>query len=256
MTVDAQQVTGTISTVTRVESWSYFEPRAELPPEAVGDPDYTFIGDRAELGVRVDGRRFDLSGAFNYVRIENLPTRAIGPGALGPGAFYYAATGVRYSYQLYLGELTLRMKSADRKRSFTVGRMALGTQSINRLVRERIESRLIGDLDDSFYERRFDGARVDFDRGRWHFTGGAFMPTQGGYEESANLTMTRIRLATASATHTTNSGESQAFAHAYRDKRKGRMAVVDNRLTTDRPPDVTITSVGGSHAGTIASARG
>jgi hypothetical protein len=250
------QVTGSISNVTRVESWSYFEPRAELPPEAVGDPDYTFIGDRAELGVRIDGRRFDLSGAFNYVRIENLPTRAIGPGALGPGAFYFAATGVRYSYQLYLGELTLRMKSADRKRSFTVGRMALGTQSINRLVRERIESRLIGDFDDSFYERRFDGARVDFERGPWHFTGGAFMPTQGGYEESTNLTMTRIRLATASATHTTNSGESQAFVHAYRDKRQRRMAVVDNRLTTDRPPDVTITSLGGSHAQTIASARG
>ena len=44
--------------------------------------------------MRVEGSRFDLSGAFNYVRLENLPTNAIGPGGLGTGAFYFAATGV------------------------------------------------------------------------------------------------------------------------------------------------------------------
>ena len=101
--------------MTRVESWSYFQPRIDplaLTAEPVGDPDYTFIGDRAELGVRVEGRRFDLSGAFNYVRLENLPTKAIGPGGFGSGAFYFAATGVRYSYQLYFGELTVRIKSS------------------------------------------------------------------------------------------------------------------------------------------------
>ena len=100
-------VTGTISNVTRVESWRYFQPQGDplaLPPPGsapLGDPDYTFLGDRAELGVRVKGARFDFSGAFNYVRLENLPTNAIGPGGLGSGAFYFAATGLRYSYQLY-----------------------------------------------------------------------------------------------------------------------------------------------------------
>ena len=90
-------VTGTLSNVTRVESWSYFQPTIDplaLTQEPIGDPDYTFFGDRAELGVRVEGSRFDLSGAFNYVRLENLPTDAIGPGGLGTGAFYFAATGV------------------------------------------------------------------------------------------------------------------------------------------------------------------
>lgn len=253
------KVTGTISNVTRVESWSYFEPRADLlalSAEPVGDPDYTFIGDRAELGARVDGSRFDVSGVFNYVRIENLPTKAIGPGAFGPGAFYFAATGVRYSYQLYLGELTLRMKSADRRRSITVGRMPFGAESAHPLVRERIESRLIGNFEDSYYQRRFDGARADVDRGRWHFTAAAFMPTQGGYEESTNLTMTRIRLGVASATHATPAAESQAFVYAYRDKRKRAMAVVDNRLGSDRAPDVTVASVGGWHARSIATRAG
>ena len=253
------QVTGTISNVTRVESWRYFEPRVEtLSPstEPVGDPEYIFVGDRAELGVRVDGRRFDLSGAFNYVRIENLPTDAIGPGGFGPGAFYFAATGVNYSYQLYLGELTLRMKSADRRRAITLGRMPFDSQSSHRLVRERIDGRLIGNFEDSFYQRRFDGARADVNRGSWRFSAGAFMPTQGGYEESTNLTMTRIRLAIASATHTTDGAESNAFVYGYRDKRKRAMAVVDNRLVPDRAPDVTITSIGASHARAMKGGAG
>lgn len=261
------KVTGTISNVTRVESWSYFQPRVDplaLSAEPVGEPDYTFIGDRAELGVRVDGSRVDLSGAFNYVRIENLPTDAIGPGGFGPGAFYFAAAGVRYSYQLYLGELTARIKSADRTRSITIGRMKFTDvglrqgygETINRLVSDRLDSRLIGNFEYSLYQRRFDGARADFEHGRWRFSGGAFMPTQGGYEESTNLTMTRIRLGMASATRVSNGAESQAFVYAYRDKRKRAMAVVDNRLTADRPPDITITSVGGSHAGQINTAAG
>jgi len=110
------KVTGTVSNITRVESWSYFQPRVDIlaPTEQpIGEPDYTFFGDRAELGVRVNGPRFELGGAFNYVRLENLPTNAIGPGGLGTGAFYFAATGVSYSYQLYFGELTLKTKFSD-----------------------------------------------------------------------------------------------------------------------------------------------
>jgi hypothetical protein len=251
------RVTATIANVTRVESWSYFQPRLDplaLTGELLADPDYTFIGDRAELGVRVEGRRFDLSGAFNYVRLENLPTNAIGPGGLGSGAFYFAATGLRYSYQLYLGELTLRIKSADRRRSLTVGRMPFSSD--HQLAADRLDGRLIGNFEWSLYQRRFDGARVDLDRGPWHFTAGAFMPTQGGFEESTNLTMTRIQVGAASATHTTGRSESQAFLYSYRDRRKKAMAVVDNRLIDDRPPDVTIASIGGSHARAIGTRAG
>ena len=252
------KVTGTIANVTRVESWSFFEPRIDilaLSADPIGDPDYTFVGDRAELGVRVEGERFDLGGAFNYVRLENLPTHAIGPGGFGTGAFYFAATGVRYSYQLYLGELTIRMKSSDRKRSLTVGRLPL-LGSNNSLVRDRLDGRVLGNFEWSLYQRRFDGARVDVDRGRWHFAAGAFMPTQGGFEESTNLTMTKIQLGTAAATYSTRSRESQAFAYSYRDRRRGRKAVVDNRLGDDAPVDVTIATAGGSHARVIAVPTG
>src|SRR5688572_2453728 len=126
---DAPKVTATLSNTTRIESWSYFQPYVDplaLTQATIGDPDYTFFGDRAELGVRVKGSRFDLGGAFNYVRLENLPTNAIGPGGLGTGAFYFAATGVSYSYQLYLGELTLKTRFSNGT-SLTVGRMAFSS---------------------------------------------------------------------------------------------------------------------------------
>lgn len=260
-------MTGTLSNITRVESWSYFEPRADLLAlyaDPLGEPDYTFIGDRAELGVRVDGRRFDLSGAFNYVRLENLPTRAIGPGGFGSGAFYFAATAVRYSYQLYLGELTLRVKSEDRSRSITIGRMpftgggevAASNAALETLKRERLHSRLIGNFEWSYYQRRFDGVRADVDRPRWHVTAAAFVPTQGGFEESTNLSMPRVQVATASAARKGERAESQVFAHAYRDRRNGRIAVVDNTFSFDRAVNVTVAAVGASHARVMPTPAG
>jgi hypothetical protein len=250
-------VTGTISNVTRVEGWSYFEPRIDplaLTEFPVGDPDYVFFGDRAELGVRVDGSRFDLTGTFNYVRLENLPTDAIGPGGLGSGAFYFAATGVRYSYQLYLGELTARISSASGT-SLTVGRMPFasggevrsGSFSLQRLRAERLESRLIGNFEWSFYQRRFDGARVDVARPHWHFNASAFVPTQGGYEESTNLSMPNVQVAASSFTLTSSNVDWQGFGYFYRDRR-GEAAVVDNTFSFDRPVDVTIGTIGGSYA--------
>ena len=253
-------MTGTLSNVTRVESWSYFQPFADprfLPPPGsapLGFPDYTFIGDRAELGVHVKGVRFDLGGAFNYVRIENLPAKAIGPGGLGTGAFYFAATGVPYSYQLYLGELTLRVKSRDQRTSITIGRMPftsggeyVSPSSVETVKKERLQSRLIGNFEWSYYQRRFDGARVDLDRSNWHINAAALVPTQGGFEESTNLSMPRIQIASGAVSHEAPSAEYQAFAYLYRDRRDTK-AVVDNSGLPDRPVDITIATIGASYA--------
>ena len=253
-------MTGSISNVTRVESWSYFQPKGDplaLPPPGtapLGSPDYTFIGDRAELGVRVAGSRFDLGGAFNYVRLENLPTNAIGPGALGTGALYFAATGVRYSYQLYLGELTLRVKSADRRASLAIGRMPYSSggeyvspnAQLESIKRTRLQSRLIGNFEFSLYQRRFDGARFDLDRERWHVTAAGFVPTQGGFEESTNLSMPEVQIATVSATRKAPASEYQLFGAVYRDRRPEK-ALVDNTFSFDRPVDVTIATTGASY---------
>ena len=60
------------------------------------------------------------------------------PADSGSGAFYFAATGVRYSYQLYLSELTVRIKSRDRGRSLTLGRMPFSSASA--FARSKLES--------------------------------------------------------------------------------------------------------------------
>ena len=251
------KVTATLSNVTRVESWSFFQPRPPATPDQlVGDPNYTFIGDRAELGVRVEGARFGVSGAFNYVRLENLPTKAIGPGGLGTGAFYFAATGVPYSYQLYLNELTLKVKARDERASITVGRMPFTSgaeagstaASLATLTRERLHARLIGNFEWSYYQRRFDGVRFDLNRSRWHATAAVFVPTQGGFEESTNLSMPKVQVATTSVTRVAAASEWQLFATAYRDRRDGKAAVVDNTGALDQPIDVTVSAVGASHA--------
>jgi hypothetical protein len=258
-------VTGTISNVTRVESWSYFQPAIDpraLTPDPLGEPDYTFIGDRAVLGVLVEGARFDVSGAFNYVRLENLPARAIGPGGLGAGAFYFAATGVNYSYQLYLGELWTRLKFGQGT-TLTLGRMPFssggevhsGSFSLQRLRAERLESRLIGNFEWSFYERRFDGARVDVERPHWHFNVAALVPTQGGYEESTNLSMPRVQVAASSFTLKSSNVDWQGFGYFYRDRRR-EAAVVDNTFSFDRPVDVTIGTIGGSYARVLPRPNG
>ena len=264
---DAPKVTATLSNTTRLESWSYFRPRLDttfLTPEPVGDPTYNFLADRAELGVAVEGSRFDVSGAFNYVRLENLPTDAIGPGGLGAGAFYFAAVGVRYSYQLYLSELNFRVKTRDRRLSATIGRMhyASGGEhvsafpSLETVKRERLYSRLAGDFEWSLYQRRFDGARMDLDRAAWHLTSSAFVATQGGYEESANLSMPRVQLGSLTLTGKSSAPrEWQAFAHLYRDRR-AMAAVVDNRRALDRPVAVTVAAIGGSHVRVAATRAG
>ncbi len=255
------KVTGTLTNATRIESWNFFQPLSSL--DSAADPRYVFFGDRALLGVRVEGRRYDIAAAFNYVRLESLPADAIGPGALGSGAFYFAASGVPYSYQLYLSELSLVVKSSGRHFSMQLGRMrfASGAEftsanlSLETVKRERLSSRLIGQFESALYERRFDGLRADWDRSRWHISSSLLLPTQGGFEESANLTMPKVQLANTSITRKGGASESQAFAHVYRDRREV-IARPDNSGLSPRVADVTVAAIGGSHAAVIQTHAG
>ena len=76
----------------------------------------------------------------------------------------------------------LRIKSASgTSRHGGTDAVCLGRRSprrqlrrFNELKAERLQSRLIGNFEWSFYQRRFDGARVDVDRPHWHFNLAAF----------------------------------------------------------------------------------
>jgi hypothetical protein len=263
-------VTATVGNFTRVETWRFFDP----PSDEV-EPDYTFVGNRAFLEVDARGVRFDVGGGFAYVRLENLPRRAIGPGGLGSGAFYFAATGLSYSYQVYLTTLTLGIHSADRRSAVTVGRMtAAGALSTpprlsapspalpGRPYRTAADGRLLGDFGWSLYQRRFDGVRVDLDRHTWSAAGGVFMPTQGGYEESSNLTMTRLQVAQATvgfrhgaSASTPLQAETHAFTAGYRDRRPVGVRPDNTGVPADGV-NVMVGTLGASHAGTRDAASG
>ena len=271
--VHAQSVTASLENVTRVESWSFFEP-----PPAAGNPRYTFPATRVRFGVSAEAERFALDGAFSYVRTENLPPDAIGPLALGSGGFYYAAAGVPYSYQLYLSELTFTLFTPDRRRALRVGRMHYGKKGtvpfsqdgprkgdsplfprIEEVKRFRLDGRLIGAFDWSMYQRRFDGAHVTIGGEGWQVTGAAMMPTQGGYEESANLTMTRLQVGGGALALRPGvalpGSEVQAFAWVYRDRRAIQVRP-DNTGFAAEAADVTVTAIGGSQVGSFGTRAG
>jgi hypothetical protein len=261
------QVESWLSNWTRLESWRFFEPPAENV-----DPGYTFFGNRADLGVRVRAARIDLTGAFSYVRIQRLPTDAIGPGGLGTGAFYFAATGLPYSYQVFLTELTLAAHDPARRFSVTLGRMpytsgaegeaatgpamADGTDRLAELRRLRLDGRVLGSFDWSFYQRRFDGVKVHARGRRAYAGGGAFFVTQGGYEESSSLTMTRLQVGSiyAGLRHS-GRAETQMFTVGYRDRRAVEVRP-DNAAVSVKAADVTVFTVGGSHLATRRTGRG
>ena len=250
-----------LSNLTRVETWRFFEP----PLPAV-DPDYTFFANRSDLQIQVRNRRVDLGGGFAYVRVQELPTDAIGPGGLGTGAFYFASSGLPYSYQVFLTGLTLSTHTADRRGALTFGRMAYTSGAEgerpptagSRLAAVRrlaIDGRLIGTFDWSYYQRRFDGARVEWNADRRYSGGGLFLVTQGGYEESANLTMSKLLVGTAYAGHLHRAGESsggdivaesQLFGALYRDRRAIDIRP-DNAGIPVEAADITIGAVGASH---------
>lgn len=255
----------TFENLTRAENWRFFDP-----PETEADPDYRFLGNRAHLGVGVKAPRFDLAGGFAYTSLGPLPSNAVGGGGpMGTGALYQAATGMSTSYQLYLSELNLTLHSADRRVRFTVGRMAHASgaegdrpadgareRELVGLRRLRLDSRLIGGFDWSMYRRRFDGVRLTIDRPAWYAGGALVAPTQGGFEESANLTMIELQVSSAFAgrrhvlgrSAAAGRAETQAFTHVYRDRRDvtGRP---DNTSLAAARADVTVTTMGGSHLG-------
>jgi hypothetical protein len=99
------------------------------------------------------------------------------------------------------------------------------------------------------------GVRVDVDRTRWHATAAAFVPTQGGFEESTNLSMPKVQVASVAVTRKGAASEYQMFGYGYRDRRK-LTAVVDNSRSSDRPVDVTIATAGASSVRVSPTARG
>ena len=180
-------------TLLRVEFWRYFQPR----DGGAAAPDYTFAGSRSSLGVSYVGSRWSAQGTLQYVRLENLPARAIGPGLLGTGAAYYFQAAGTFSYQFYLRGLSLAWRDPEEGTWVEAGRLSRaaaveppsGDATIDGLVRDELNGRLLGDMEWSYYQRAWDGVRGGIARHGRSATLTVAAPTQGTYEESANLYM-------------------------------------------------------------------
>jgi hypothetical protein len=234
---------------TRVESWSFFEPAAG------GDPTSTYAGTRLLFGVRRDGPRVDLHAAGQVVQLGWLPERASGPGPLGLGAVYFDHAASSHPGEIYLKYFSVRFKQVAPGLSVQVGRFGYtsgaeavsGVPKIEAVKRLRIDSRLIGEFEFSFFQRSFDGVRGDYARGRARATAAAFFPTQGGFEEDANRTMTDVVVLSGSVTLLPGAPlprtEWQIFSHRYDDGRAvtGRP---DNEASAVSAADVHVTTVG------------
>lgn len=230
-------VTPLIRNVTRVESWSFFEP-----PAGGGEPDYSMLGNRATIGVKVQSSRLVVQGSLQYAQMIGLPRGSIGPGPLGPGPIFFVSAENSRAYQLYFKTLSLRFEDVAPRLSVEFGRMTYESGAGTPFA-----GRLIGSAEWTMFERAFDGVRVDYQRPAWRAHASFVMPTQGAFEESASPTIGLVQIATASATR----GGVEVFAHHYRDTRAiaGRP---DNTGTRAPRADVSLRTIGGSLTRTLS----
>jgi hypothetical protein len=247
--------TFSLRNVSRVETTDYFTPRP-----GGGDPTSTHLGNRLTLGAAWRRGQWQAQGQLQYVQFVGLPATAIGPGPLGTGALYYDHSGSRHARQVYLRTLTLSGRDVLPGVDVTLGRQAYNTGSehpsgdaaIERLKRLRLDARLIGDFEWAIYQRAFDGARVDVRKRGWRMTGAAFLPTQGGFEDAAGVTIDDIRLLSAAVSPPLGSlvprTDVQAFVHHYRDTREVTQRP-DNTGRTATDVDVSIPTWGVSAVG-------
>ncbi len=231
-----------VENVTRGELWRYFAP----PPDGGTDPDYVFIGSRSTIGAAYRGPRWAVNGALQYVRLENLPSGAIGPGLLGNGGAYYFQAAGTFSYQFYLRALSLEFHAPSQGLWLEAGRLSRaastetssGDASIDRLVRDELNGRLLGDAEWSFYQRAWDGVRGGVRRPGGSLTVTAAVPTQGTFEESANLAMDRVRVGAAEVTLQPGTVARRTRLSAF------GIAYDDTRAVTSRPDNMSAEAVG------------
>lgn len=245
-----------VRNTTRVESWRFFEPNP-----GGGDPDYTFIANRLLFGGRQAFPRWEWQAAGQYAQFGNLPEQAFGPGPLGTGGAYFDASQDTASHQVYLKYLNARFKGVAPGLDLLVGRFGYasggespsGQPKIEAVKRQRVDSRLIGEFEWSIYQRSFDGARADWRRGLYHVTGSWLRPTQGGFEEDANVHVAEVNVLAGTLNARPGAWlprtDAQVFVYHYNDDREVT-ARPDNTGLPASEIDVGITTFGA----TLASA--
>jgi hypothetical protein len=253
--------------VTRAETWRYFEPPPATDTFSPGDPTTAHLGNRLLAGVRVRRGALDATFALQYVQFAGLPDDAIGPGALGTGALYFDHSGSPTSHQVYLKTASVGWRRLAGRFDVQAGRLPYtsgaerpsGVPKIEAVKRSRLDSRLVGEFEWSLYQRSYDGVRVDWAEPSFQVTGTAFRPTQGGFEDAAGVSISRISIVSGVVTIAPGAlvphSELQLFVHRYDDRRP---VTARPDLSGVRVPaaDLGVTTIGAHVAGARPAGAG
>jgi len=262
----ADRVTFTASERVRGEFVGWFAPPPGTAPAHAGR--YAFFANQLRLGARLTLPHLQAVLEMQDTRLANLPDDAsLAPprGNLGTGATYFANTHATSQGEPFVKQAFLAVR--EHGLALSAGRLEYrdgletvpGDATLATLKRTRIAERLIGPFDFTHVTRSFDGGRVAWDRPAWNATAFGFVPTQGGFEVSANRELDKIALGGVALTAKRIPGAPPAdvrlFWILYEDDRRDVLKT-DNRPLAVREADhgrIAIHTVGG-HALTAVEA--
>jgi|WetSurSiteA1Bulk_404760.scaffolds.fasta_scaffold09231_1 hypothetical protein len=220
---------GEITARNTYENW--FEPAL---PNLEHSYDYFFTRSRLAIALRNP-----YIGAYvqaQHVYMWNLPENSIAPspqGPMGSGAIYYMHARsdtdhsliIRQAYldfpKLFLKGLSVRIGRFD----YADGQEVIYKKNakVTWLKNARLSDRMIGAFDWSAYNRSFDGLQAAYDGKVFNLFASVTHPTQGGFENNAQKTISAIDLGNITGTmkygELLKNTEVRAFYYYYNDHR-------------------------------------
>lgn len=196
------------------------------------EPDYNFVGNKFQLGVRLKTDPVEAFAQFQDTLIAALPSNGVGVGAV-----YYANTPRTTQNSAFLRQGWMKLKhdgfyvSGGRQLYFDAAQGQAKQWNLKWIQETRLAQRLIGPFEYTHTGRSFDGGTVGYLSDNVEVSGFAFMPTFGGYEIEGMNTITDVNIAGA-AVNLRDSGWlgntiGQLSYYYYSDDRK--LVATDNR---------------------------
>jgi hypothetical protein len=220
---------GEITARNTYENW--FEPSV---PNVKNSYDYFFT--RSRLAIAFRNPFISALVQAQDVHMWNLPESSIAPspqGAMGIGATYDSHAKSNFDHSLIIRQAYLDFPKLFLKGlSARIGRFdyADGQEvtykknpKVTWLKNARLSDRMIGAFDWSSYNRSFDGLQTAYDSKDINLYASVTHPTQGGYENNAQKTISSINLGNITATlkygELLKNTEVRAFYYYYNDHR-------------------------------------
>lgn len=200
------------------------------------DPSYDYFFTRSRLAVALHNPYIGAFVQAQHVYMWNLPEYSIAPapqGALGIGATYFSHARSNTDHSLLIRQAYVDFpKLFIKGLSARVGRFdyADGQEvtykknpKVTWLKNARLSDRMLGAFDWSAYNRSFNGLQVAYDGQAFHLYTSVTHPTQGGFENEAGKTISKIDLGNITATlkygELLKNTEIRVFYYYYNDHR-------------------------------------